>query len=78
MRNFGEEYFFTTQFTVVDADGGSFLPNVRFTEIASSDGKARYSTEVIAASQGGNPLANQPIEVIFGVIRKNCIDKKSR
>lgn len=64
MRNFGEEYFFTTQFTVVDADGGSFLPNVRFTEIASSDGKARYSTKVIAASQGGNPLANQPIEVI--------------
>ena len=63
MRNFGEEYFLTTSFVVVDGAGGSFLPKVNFTEVASSAGGVKYSVEIDAVSSNGNPLANQTLEI---------------
>ncbi|OYX15932.1 MAG: hypothetical protein B7Z16_12435, partial [Algoriphagus sp. 32-45-6] len=64
MRNFGKEYFFNTTFSVIDSEGGSFLPQVNFTEFTSVDNKVRYTAELEAASQDGAPLANRALEVI--------------
>lgn len=63
MRNFGEEYFLTTSFVVVDGAGGSFLPKVNFTEINPSGGQVKYQVEIDAVSSSGNPLANQMLEI---------------
>ncbi|WP_111671563.1 TonB-dependent receptor plug domain-containing protein [Algoriphagus litoralis] len=63
MRNFGEEYFLTTSFVVVDGAGGSFLPKVNFSEISTSTGKVKYQVEIDAVSSSGNPLSNQPLEI---------------
>lgn len=63
MRNFGEDYFLTSSFVVVDGAGGSFLPKVNFTEITSSGGQVRYQVEIDAVSNTGNPLANQTLEL---------------
>jgi len=63
MRNFGEDYFLTTSFVVVDGAGGSFLPKVNFTEISTSSGQVKYQVEIDAVSSSGNPLANQTLEL---------------
>lgn len=63
MRNFGEEYFLTSSFVVVDGAGGSFLPKVNFTEISSYDGQVKYQLEIDALSSTGTPLANQMLEL---------------
>lgn len=63
MRNFGEAYFLTTSFVVVDGAGGSFLPKVNFTEISTSAGQVKYQVEIDAVSSSGNPLANQTLEL---------------
>lgn len=63
MRNFGEEYFLTSSFVVVDGAGGSFLPKVNFTQISTSSGQVRYQVEIDAVSSTGNPLANQTLEL---------------
>lgn len=64
MRNFGEEFFFSTGFTVIDPEGGSFLPQVKFTAISSAENKAKYVAEIIALDQNGEPLANQKLELV--------------
>ncbi|MDI1323759.1 MAG: TonB-dependent receptor plug domain-containing protein [Algoriphagus sp.] len=63
MRNFGEEYFFTKDISVVDGAGGSFLPEIKFNEISSSEGKTTYRANLIAIDSKGNPLANKNLEV---------------
>lgn len=63
MRNFGEDYFLTSSFLVVDGEGGSFLPKVNFTGITSSGGQVKYQVEIEAVSNSGNPLANQTLEL---------------
>jgi len=63
MRNFGEEYFLTSSFVVVDGAGGSFLPKVNFSEITASAGQVKYLVEIEAVSNSGNPLANQTLEL---------------
>lgn len=63
MRNFGEEYFLTSSFVVVDGAGGSFLPKVNFAQISTSSGQVRYQVEIDAVSSSGNPLANQTLEL---------------
>lgn len=63
MRNFGEAYFLTTSFVVVDGAGGSFLPKVNFTEISATGGQVKYQVEIDAVSSSGNPLANQTLEL---------------
>ncbi len=63
MTNFGEEYFLSTTFQVVDGTGGSFLPKVNFTQISSSSGKVNYQVEIEAISSTGTPLSNQTLEI---------------
>lgn len=63
MRNFGEEYFFTKDISVVDGAGGSFLPEIKFNEISSADGKTSYRADLTAIDSKGNPLANKNLEV---------------
>ncbi len=63
MRNFGEDYFHSTSFVVVDGAGGSFLPKVNFKEISSAAGQVKYQVEIDAVSSSGNPLANQTLEL---------------
>jgi TonB-dependent SusC/RagA subfamily outer membrane receptor len=63
MRNFGEEYFLSTSFLVVDGQGGSFLPKVNFTEVTASGGQVKYMAEIIAISSSGDPLSNQTLEL---------------
>jgi TonB-dependent SusC/RagA subfamily outer membrane receptor len=63
MRNFGEEYFFTKDISVVDGAGGSFLPEIKFNEISSSGGKTTYRADLIAIDSKGIPLANKNIEI---------------
>lgn len=63
MRNFGEDYFLTTSFVVVDGAGGSFLPKINFTEISNSGGQVKYQVEIDALSSTGTPLANQTLEI---------------
>lgn len=64
MRNFGKEYFFSTEFAVIDSDGGSFLPQVNFSQFSAAEGKVRYTTEITALTQNGEPLANRQLEVV--------------
>lgn len=64
MRNFGEDFFHSTAFNVIDAEGGSFLPQVTFREISASNGQVKYLLDVQAADQSGNPLANKSLEII--------------
>ncbi|TDQ13695.1 TonB-dependent SusC/RagA subfamily outer membrane receptor [Algoriphagus boseongensis] len=61
MRNFGEEYFFQQTITVIDGQGGSFLPQLDFTSIQAENGKTRYQAELKAITSSGNPLSNQEI-----------------
>ncbi|MFN3998019.1 TonB-dependent receptor plug domain-containing protein [Algoriphagus sp.] len=63
MRNFGEEYFLTSSFVVVDGAGGSFLPKVDFKEISVGLGQIKYLVQLDAVSSSGNPLANQTLEL---------------
>ena len=63
MRNFGEDYFLTTEFKVVDGAGGSFLPKVNFNSISSAGGQVKYQLELEAVSNSGNPLSNQTLEL---------------
>lgn len=63
MKNFGEEYFFSQNFQVVDGLGGSFLPKVDFREITTDSGKVRYRLSMKAVNAGGEPLSNKKIEV---------------
>lgn len=63
MRNFGEEYFHSTSFVVVDGAAGSFLPKVNFKEISTAAGLVKYQVEIDAVSSSGNPLANQTLEL---------------
>lgn len=63
MRNFGEDYFLTSSFVVVDGAGGSFLPKVNFSQISTSAGQVKYQVEIDAVSSTGNPLANQTLEL---------------
>jgi TonB-dependent SusC/RagA subfamily outer membrane receptor len=64
MRNFGQEYFFTGGFSVVDGAGGSFLPKVQIQKIESNSGKATYTLEITVVDQRGNPLANKTLSLI--------------
>lgn len=63
MRNFGEEYFFTKDISVVDGAGGSFLPEIKFNEISSSEGKTIYRAELLAINSEGIPLAIKNLEL---------------
>ncbi len=63
MRNFGEEYFYTGEISVVDGSGGSFLPEVNFNEISSSGGKTTYKADIKAANSEGNPLSGEELEI---------------
>lgn len=63
MRNFGEEYFFTQDISVVDGAGGSFLPEIKYNEISSYGGKTTFRVDLIAIDSKGIPLANKNIEV---------------
>lgn len=63
MRNFGEEYFFTKDISVVDGAGGSFLPEIKFNEISSSGGKTTYQADILAIDSKGIPFANKNLEV---------------
>lgn len=63
MRNFGEDYFLTSSFQVVDGAGGSFLPKVNFTSISSTGDQVKYQVEIEAVSDSGNPLASQTLEL---------------
>ncbi|RIW16286.1 hypothetical protein D0X99_07935 [Algoriphagus lacus] len=61
MRNFGEDYLFSQTFKVVDGQGGSFLPNVAFTQISSQNGRIRYQVEMEAVDASGIPLSNRTL-----------------
>ncbi len=63
MKNFGEDYFFTQSFQVIDGMAGSFLPKVEFNEISSAEGKVRYQVAVQAVNSSGNPLSGKLIQV---------------
>lgn len=63
MRNFGEDYFLTTEFKVVDGAGGSFLPKVNFKTISATGGQVKYQVDLEAVSSSGNPLSNQTLEL---------------
>ncbi|HSF52183.1 MAG TPA: hypothetical protein VLA71_00445 [Algoriphagus sp.] len=63
MRNFGEEYFQTSSFVVVDGAGGSFLPKVNFASISTAAGQVKYQIELEAVSNSGDPLGNQTLEL---------------
>ena len=63
MRNFGEEYFFSQTFRVVDGAGGSFLPQVKFNSVQSENGKAKYQVELTAINSSGQALASQTVGV---------------
>jgi TonB-dependent SusC/RagA subfamily outer membrane receptor len=63
MRNFGEAYFYSQTITVIDGQGGSFLPHVNITSIKSEDGKVRYQAELIGINSGGKPLTNETIQL---------------
>ncbi|OOG74312.1 TonB-dependent receptor plug domain-containing protein [Algoriphagus sp. A40] len=63
MQNFGEDYFLTSNFLVVDGAGGSFLPKVNFTTITATGGQVKYQVELEAVSSAGSPLANQTLEL---------------
>jgi hypothetical protein len=61
MKNFGEEYFFSQSFQVVDGQGGSFLPKVEFLEVKSQEAKVRYQLSLQAVNSSGEPLNNKLI-----------------
>ncbi|MBC6366402.1 TonB-dependent receptor plug domain-containing protein [Algoriphagus sp. AK58] len=63
MKNFGEDYFFTQSFQVVDGLGGSFLPKVDFLEVNSMDGKIRYRVGILAVNSSGTPLSGKKIGI---------------
>lgn len=63
MKNFGEDYFFSQDIQVIDGSGGSFLPSVKFREIAVSEGKIRYRLSIQAVNASGEPLSNQKIQI---------------
>jgi TonB-dependent SusC/RagA subfamily outer membrane receptor len=63
MKNFGEEFFFSQHFQVVDGLGGTFLPKVDFLELNSADGKVRYRLLIQAVNSSGEPLTNKKIEI---------------
>lgn len=63
MRNFGEEYFYNHKINVIDGQGGSFLPRIKFTQISSSEGKVTYRAELQAIDQSGSPLSSKEISV---------------
>ncbi len=63
MKNFGEEYFYEGEITVVDGGGGSFLPKVDFLSIESSNGKTRYTVELTGVDKNGSALANEKLEL---------------
>lgn len=63
MTNFGQDYFFSTTFQVVDGEGGSFLPKVDFTGISSAEGKVSYQVSVFALSSTGDPLKGKSLEI---------------
>jgi len=63
MRNFGEAYFYNQKITVVDGEGGSFLPAVTFKSIHSNGAKTTYTAELIALDSKGNPLAGKNLEL---------------
>ncbi|MCS5491510.1 TonB-dependent receptor plug domain-containing protein [Algoriphagus limi] len=65
MRNFGEEYFFTNEFMVIDGAAGSFLPQLTVSEISTQGGKVTYQTQISAINQSGNPIAGETIELII-------------
>ncbi|SFG72867.1 TonB-dependent outer membrane receptor, SusC/RagA subfamily, signature region [Algoriphagus hitonicola] len=61
MRNFGEDYFFNQKLNVIDGQGGSFLPQLKFIEISSTEGKVTYRAELQAIDESGNPLSSKKI-----------------
>lgn len=63
MKNFGEEYFFSKTISVVDGDGGSFLPQVDFKEISNASGQTTFQVELTAVNGQGNPLTNAQLEL---------------
>lgn len=63
MRNFGEVYFFNQKITVVDGEGGSFLPTIDFKKISSDGSKTTYSVEILALDSKGNPLAGRSFQL---------------
>ncbi len=63
MKNFGEEYFFSRGLSVVDGQGGSFLPQIDFTEISAEGDQISYSVEILAVDKAGNPLSGQELEL---------------
>lgn len=63
MKNFGEDYFFSQNIQVIDGSGGSFLPSVKFREIAVSEGKIRYRLSIQVVNASGEPLSNQKIQI---------------
>lgn len=63
MKNFGEDYFFTQRFEVIDGLGGSFLPRVEFLDLSAAEGKVRYQVSLQAVNSSGDPLSNKNILV---------------
>lgn len=63
MRNFGDAYFFNQKISVVDGEGGSFLPNINFKKINSEGAKTTYTVELVALDSNGNPLAGKNIQL---------------
>lgn len=64
MKNFGEEYFFSQNFLVVDGLGGSFLPMMEILDLKIIGEKVQYQIALQAVNSSGEPLANKKIEVI--------------
>ncbi len=63
MKNFGDEFFFSQNFQVIDGLGGSFLPKVDFLEVKSEEGKVRYQVGIQAVNSSGDPLSNKLIGI---------------
>ncbi|MDF2158751.1 TonB-dependent receptor plug domain-containing protein [Algoriphagus sp. CAU 1675] len=63
MRNFGEEYFFTAEINVIDGAAGSFLPEIKFNQIRSENGRTVYQSELTAIDNQGKALSNQSLQV---------------
>lgn len=63
MKNFGEDYFFSKSISVVDGDGGSFLPKVEFSEVSNEAGQTTFRVELTAVNDQVNPLSNVQLEL---------------
>ncbi|MHA7131741.1 TonB-dependent receptor plug domain-containing protein [Algoriphagus namhaensis] len=63
MKNFGKEYFYEASVAVVDGEGGSFLPEVKFKSISEEGGQIAYSVDILAVNKSGAPLSGAQLEL---------------